>query len=635
MDDKQRTKVLGAILAGVVAVFGLRSSAASFLMKPVNDLQKKIDSANKKNESLRKQNFDLNTARAKIEAWKGASLPPDPDIAQRLYREWVAELTRHCGFAGSTFDVAPGGRSAQKGYTAIGIDVKNAEASLEELSRFLYLFEQTDLMQRVVSLRMDSTGAKGNPDLKFSMTIEGMILEKVDPRSELFSRSQVAAPVTATATELAVTTKEGFPEEFPFVVRLDRENQQEYVLVESATETGWKIKRGHFNSKSFAHAANTVIEAFPVNYDRKDTSIDSYSDFVKTSMFVIPSPPKSFNPRLAGVSDQNGRPGQPIAFSARAENFDPEKGEPVFALKDAVEGMAIDPKTGAFTWTPAATVASGKYTATVVLTQANNPEVNLESKLTVTLKSLNEAPKLTVPESGIVILERPFTATATATDEGGTDGLKFSLGSGSPEGLKIDEKTGVIEWTPPRTFTPGKYDVEIKVTDSGEDPKSDSKKIALDVQDDNASLTVLTSLVGKDGVLYAWFRNKGKDTTDKLKTGDTLTVAEITVEIASMTNRFVTLKDAEGIWKLELGQNVRERKLIEPAPKPAAAEPATTTPEANSTPAPTAEAPTSETPTSEPPAPDKEPVVPSETPATQTEPAPAPTETPATTEQPQ
>ena len=191
--------------------------------------------------------------------------------------------------------------------------------------------------------------------------------------------------------------------------------------------------------------------------------------------------------------------------------------------------------------------------------------------------------------------------------------------------MKIDEKTGVIEWTPPRTFTPGKYDVEIKVTDSGEDPKSDSKKIALDVQDDNASLTVLTSLVGKDGVLYAWFRNKGKETTEKLKMGDTLTVAEITVEIASITNRFVTLKDSEGIWKLELGQNVRERKLIEPAPKPPAAEPATTTPAANPTPPPSAEtppaeAPPAEAPKSEPPAPDKEPVDPAETPATPEQP---------------
>ena len=34
-----------------------------------------------------------------------------------------------------------------------------------------------------------------------------------------------------------------------------------------------------------------------------------------------------------------------------------------------------------------------------------------------------------------------------------------------------------------------------------------------------------------------------------------------------MTNRFITLKDADGIWKLSLGDSVRDRKLIEPAPK--------------------------------------------------------------------
>ncbi len=468
----------------------------------------------------------------------------------------------------------PGGRANPKGFSVVGIDVKNAEASLEELSRFLFLFEQADLMQRIASINIESTGAKGNPDLKINMAIEGIIIEKVDKRSELFPRSQVATAINDSSSELAVTSKEGFPEEFPFVIKLDRENQQEYMLVE-ARRTRLEIQRGYYQSKKSAHAANAIVELLPVNWDRKDKTPESYGDFVKASMFVIPSPPKTYNPRLAGVSDQTVKPGQAVSLTAKAENFDPEKGEPVFALKDAADGMTIDPKTGAFSWQPAETTAAGKYTATVLLTQTGNPDVKLESKLSITIKSSNVAPVLALPESAIVILDRPFSVQPTATDDGAATSLTFSLGSGSPEGLTIDSKTGKIDWTPPRTFTPGKYDVEVKVTDSGDEPKTDSKKISLDVQDDNAALTVLAAVLGKDDVLYAWFRNKGKNTTDKLKTGDHVKVAEIDAEIASISNRFVTLKDAQGLWKLELGNTVRDRKLVEAA-KPEATTPTTT-----------------------------------------------------------
>ena len=85
------------------------------------------------------------------------------------------------------------------------------------------------------------------------------------------------------------------------------------------------------------------------------------------------------------------------------------------------------------------------------------------------------------------------------------------------------------------------------------------------MQDDNAALTLLSAAVSKDDVWYAWFRNKGTGKTDRLKVGEKRSVSEINVEIVSVTNRFITLKDPEGLWKLQLGDTLRERKLIEPA----------------------------------------------------------------------
>jgi hypothetical protein len=271
----------------------------------------------------------------------------------------------------------------------------------------------------------------------------------------------------------------------------------------------------------------------------------------------------------------------------RAESFNPELGEPQFSLAEPVEGMSINPATGEFFWKPAETMGAGEYATTVMLTQSGNPELKLNSKVKFTIRSDNQPPVLTLAESAIVVIGREFAETATATDDGPTASLKYSLGAGAPEGLSIDAVTGQFKWTPSRTFTPGKYDVEVKVTDSGEEPKSASRKIALDVQDDNAALTLLSAALSKDGVWYAWFRNKGTGKTEQLKVSEKLKVSEINVEIVVVTHRFVTLRDQDGVWKLQLGQTLRERKLIEPAAKveqaaPAAepVEPATTAEEA-------------------------------------------------------
>ena len=88
------------------------------------------------------------------------------------------------------------------------------------------------------------------------------------------------------------------------------------------------------------------------------------------------------------------------------------------------------------------------------------------------------------------------------------------------------------------------------------------------MQDDFAQLTMLSGIVGKDGVLYAWFRNKATDNVNPLKKGEKVSVSEISAEIVSITDRFITMRDNAGLWKLKLGDSLRQRELIEPAPKP-------------------------------------------------------------------
>ena len=586
MDEKKRTKILAAGLVAVIAVYSLRSTLDGFLMKPIRDLQRNLNMASAENESLKLQEIKFKVARKKLDDWKYISLPQNQDDAQRLYREWLHELTRQCGFSGPGFEVTPGARSQQKEFGTVGVEVKKAETDLQGLTRFLFLFDQADMLHRISAMKIDSPGAQGNPRLLVSFTAEGMSVIGGDDKTELQPRTTITSGISESAAEISVVPNESIVIEDPFrpfLVRVERE----LLRVEAVDGSAWKVQRGFSGTKAAAHSEKSTVELLPVAWDRQEKTLEQYADFVKGSVFVIPSPPKTWNPRLAGVSDKTIKPGEEVKFTVRAESFNPEFGEPQFSLAEPVEGMSINSATGEFAWKPAETMGAGEYATTVMLTQSGNPELKLNSKVKFTIRSDNQPPVLTLAESAIVVIGREFAETATATDDGPTASLKYSLGAGAPEGLSIDAVTGQLKWTPSRTFTPGKYDVEVKVTDSGEEPKSASRRIALDVQDDNAALTLLSAALSKDGVWYAWFRNKGTGKTEQLKVSEKLKVSEINVEIVVVTHRFVTLRDQDGVWKLQLGQTLRERKLIEPAAKveqaaPAAepVEPATTAEEA-------------------------------------------------------
>jgi hypothetical protein len=567
MEDQKRTKILAGGLLAVILVFLLRSSVDNWLRGPIRKLKAEIGTAEQSAKRLQADEIRLDVAKRNLEDWKAISLPPDVDNAQRLYREWIQMLAEECGF--SRIDVVPASKSPQKEFSTVAVEVRRAETDLQGLTRFLFLFDQADILHRISSMSIDSDSPKGNPRLQISFTAEGMSVAGTEDHQELLPRTLLTTAVTTTDAKIVAVPNELFPvadtpETFePFLARIDRE----LLRVDAIAESGWQVVRGVEGTTALAHEANSVVELFPVAWDRKEKSQDQYAEFVGASPFVIPAPPKKYTPRIVGVSDTTIKPGEEVRFTAKADGLDPGLGIARFALIDETEGMEINAASGEFVWKPAVDLAQGEYTATVSMTQEHAADIKVDTKLKITIRQPNTEPEIVLPESAIVVLGREFTTLAIASDADTSDTLTFALGGGSPEGLTVDPKTGQIKWTPPKTFVPGKYDVEVKVSDNAEESKSASAKISLDVQDDFASLTLLSGIVGKDGVLQAWFRNKATDKVNPLREGEKLTVSEISADIVSITDRDITMKDAEGLWKLRLGDDVRQRQLIEPAPQ--------------------------------------------------------------------
>ncbi len=555
MDDNTRTKVLGAALAGILGFMVLKPA----ILEPVRDAERKAKSAQADLEQAEAKDFELMQAEERISRGRDTSLPPEIADAQRVYQRWITNLAEQCKFNPNSLVVTPSNTEAPRGRSVTVDVVVKGEVKLDGLSRFLYLFEQADLMHRITSLDIESTGSTKDALMEVSLTAQGMSVPDTPDHADVFPLTRLPTAIAAGDQKITVAETKGFPKKTPFLAQVGRE----MVSVSAIDGNTLTVERQQLGTSAIDHAADTYVQLFPIVYGRKDVSYDEYAAFVSSSPFTKPIEPRKLDPRLTAISDKTIAPGESVEMTAKTEDLDADVGEITFALVDAADGMTIDPVTGKYTWVPAEDLEPKAYSATIVVQQKNNPDLKLLKQFSVTIKLPNEDPEITVPESAVAVLGRDFRLEVSATDDGAAEALKYALDGEIPEGLKIDGP--LLTWTPPKTFTPGEYTVTVKVTDGGDPEKSASGKLSLSVRDDTASLTRFTGSVTLDGEPMAFFRDLLANKNPQFKVGDHITAAEIDAEVTEVARRHVLLADAEGVWKLNLGQNLRERELIEPA----------------------------------------------------------------------
>ncbi len=552
METNNRTLILAGIL---IAVLGFGMGYPMFL-QPVGDAQRDLDSTKNELEDAEEEDFQLKLAQNRIADAMAVSLPPSLNDAQRLYLEWMTDLTHECNFARSI--VKPGGQQQRGGKFLLVSVVVEAEASLEDLSRFLFQFKQADLTHRITKLEITSNGTSRKPRMEFNLTAEGMSVIGSEQKAELSPRGLLAGAVDAQSTQLTVDSADSFPFKTPFITKVGLETMR----VTGVDETTWTVERAVDGSDAQEHAVAAMVRHYPVVWDRRDRRFVDYSAFLELPPFSKPVVPREYHPELAGLEDVTIAPGETASITARVDDYDIDLGEIEFSLEDAAEGVTIDTETGQVQWETANDQEPADYNVTVLAFQPGNSELSLRQTVTITVKLPNETPELTIADRVDVLLGQELKLTATATDDGDVADLSFALeGEELPEGLAIDGATGVLTWNPPLTFEPGSHTVEVKVTDKGDPPESATKSITLEVKDDDARFTRLTAIVRKDGRPEVWFENTRTNSQDILHIGDELTVANIIAKIAVIDARFVTLRDQEGIWQLALGNLVRDRVL--------------------------------------------------------------------------
>ena len=550
--------ILGVLLATVVTWQG-GGWVASAVLDP---FQTRSDTLARLKKSVKeKEDQELMLVRAKksladaklisLHPDAGKSKRPDALNAQRLYLEWVTDLAQLCEIEDPK--VTPDQRLV-RGNDFVSVAVKlEMDARYEQLVRFLDLFYRTNLLHRITSLHVSTKEFEGDPFLKVSLQAEGLALIDAPPRRTLFPQTSLAAEVSEGDTTIQVTDLEGFPKKPGFRIQI----KNEFLNVTEIEGQTWTVARGVNRTAPASHSAGTQVEHVPLKPDQPDRTLEEFAELIATNVFVKPAPP--YRLKLAPLADKPFVRSKPIEFTIAALGYDTLKGKPVFSLAGTPPADLKLDKSGKLSWKPGPDVQTDKYPVEIEVRHPSAPEGCLKETITIRLKEGTAAPKLVAAKPPVVYLNRDwsFRPTITAGDAP-LPQFRWKLGSPSPEGLTIDEKSGELKWTPGDTIPPGETTVSLVVTDSDTPPQSTTLPLKLDVQDDEAEYTRLDTIFIVGQKKLAFFFDASKNKRTELHEGDEFTVGDLTGTVKQIRQKQIVLTIGKREVRLRTGQSLRE-----------------------------------------------------------------------------
>ena len=234
-------------------------------------------------------------------------------------------------------------------------------------------------------------------------------------------------------------------------------------------------------------AANTYKFRVTANQDADADDCQGNNE-VSVDINLVVAAPANAAPVLAAIGNKNVNEQALLSFTAAATDESPST--LVFSLANPATGTfptgaAINPSTGAFTWTPSEAQGQGVYRVKVVVTDAGT--LTDFEEIQITVDEVNLAPVLAMIGNQTVDegVELAFTAIATDADLPANN-LSFSL-IGAPAGASINSTTGAFSFTPTEAQGPGSFNFKVRVTDDGSPVLFAEEMITVTVNEVNAA----------------------------------------------------------------------------------------------------------------------------------------------------
>lgn len=579
MESNKRTKVLAAVLIGLVGLWIVQKGLYRFVIDPITNKWDRIETLDRQIADAELESQMVERAKRTRNDYTKRSLPPDALVGQRLYRDWVHDLADAAGFDDLAVEA---GRREQKFvgnirrrnqkplYTGVFVNVEG-KTTFDRLCRFLYYFHRVNIPHRVSDISITSEGNEGNPLMKVKMSVEALSFSAAKARSRLFPETELKQELRSGDKQIQVVKAEGFPKKGPFHVRIGKK----LLTVTGRKGDVWKVRPGidpppEVDDEDLPDAQpGAVVELTPITKAPTGVLADyRHSVFGKgKNPFVLPEPPVIYRPRLR-LDDQTVVRGNRLRFRARASDLDPAKGTAKFKLVSGPKGMTIDATGGDIEWDPQKSDESKEYRIEVALFQGTAEKPLLAETARVRLVDPNERPTLEVPTKHSGFLGDPIAFQAKAKDpEGGR--LRYSL-SGAPEGARIDFD-GRFTWTPSESLEAKDYAFDVVVTDDGRPAQSDRREVVITLKENAEKYTKLIAIISEAGKREAWMYDISTNTRTILHEGSQFKLAGLSGFLYVIGQDFVEFQTADGSsFRLSLGRFLtKRRKLVASLPLPA------------------------------------------------------------------
>jgi hypothetical protein len=223
---------------------------------------------------------------------------------------------------------------------------------------------------------------------------------------------------------------------------------------------------------------------FPVTYVATDNGTPPMSGSATNTISIVAG---NTAPVVTAPANQTVDEGTLVSYTVTATDGDVPAQTLTWSLEPgAPTGAAIDPSTGAFTWTPTEAQGPGTYPITYTATDDGTPPLSGSASNTITVNEVNQAPVVNAPANATVDEGVLLSYTVTATDaDVPAQTLTWSLGAGTPAGAAINASSGLFSWTPSEVQGPGTYPITYTATDNGTPPLSGSASNTVTVNEAN------------------------------------------------------------------------------------------------------------------------------------------------------
>jgi hypothetical protein len=317
---QRREKILALLAAGAVAAWLVLPRLGDFFLAPLRSSQERLADVQTQLSEQTKAAAEVKQAGVQLKHWRSRSLPPNPLDAQRLYQAWLTDLSQMAGF--KNVQVMPGRRIPQgQDWTSILVSLQG-EASLAQLSQFLFHFYRSNLAHRITTLVIESPDSGRNVPVNISLTAEGLSVVGTAPRSTLAPQTVLKSDFRSQASEqsIEVDDSSAFPTEPGFRVRIGNE----YLTVVAASENSWKVVGGVDATSPASHRAGDIVMLDLVNPEHAHATLDDFRSLVEHSPFVKPAPPSAEPARSEPVAEVDNSAEQTYLAASITEDEEPQ-----------------------------------------------------------------------------------------------------------------------------------------------------------------------------------------------------------------------------------------------------------------------------------------------------------------------